>query len=247
MNTLYLDIETSPYLVETFPIRNIASIRPDQVVRHSELLCFAAKWRGAKRTEFRSTYHDGKEAMVRRAWELLDQADVVVHYYGSRFDIPRLNQEFLLAGLPPPSPYQQVDLYRTVRRFNFGSGKLGAVLDRLGLTAKVKHQGQSLWTACLAGDPKAWRLMKAYCVGDVIPLEELHNVLMPWLVSPPNLALFTDDGKLRCARCGSTNVQRRGFAHRRSAKYQQWRCNDCQGWSTETTRTSGTTTVPEAA
>lgn len=243
-NFLLLDIETSPYLAEVFQLWKV-DIRPEQIVRQSEVICFGAKWLGAKRTEFRSVYHDGKDVMIRRLWDLLDQADVVVHYYGGSFDVPRIEQEFLLAGLGPPSPYTQLDLLKTSRRFRLGSTKLGAVLERLGLENKVKHEGQGLWTACLAMDPKAWAKMRRYNVRDVTALEDLYYRFGPWIKGHPNMGLFANDAKPRCARCGSTSIQRRGFRLKRTGKYQAYRCNDCRGWSTGTRRVSGVSIVAE--
>jgi hypothetical protein len=240
---LLLDIETSPYLAEVFDLRNV-NIRAEQILRHSETICFAASWYHRKGIEFRSIYHDGKDAMVKRAWDLLDQADVVVHYYGTRFDIPKLNQEFLLAGLPPPSPYQQLDLYKTVKRFGFSHSSLGNALVRLGLTPKVKHEGQALWRGCLAMVPGAWRKMRRYNKGDVIALRELYDRLGPWILGHPNAALYRG-ANFACSRCGSGSLQKRGFSYKRSAKYQRYQCQGCGGWSVSTTRTAGTTTVPE--
>ncbi|NIV35232.1 MAG: hypothetical protein GWN58_38990, partial [Anaerolineae bacterium] len=51
------------------------------------------------------------EGMLEGAWELLDEADAVVHYNGKKFDIPTLNREFVKYGFTPPSPYKQIDLY----------------------------------------------------------------------------------------------------------------------------------------
>ena len=40
----------------------------------------------------------GSEQMIRSTWNLLDEADVVVHFNGKTFDIPWLHTEFLEAG-----------------------------------------------------------------------------------------------------------------------------------------------------
>ena len=45
---------------------------------------------------FDSVHESKPEQMVSRVHGLLDDADVVCHYNGKKFDIPTLNREFLL-------------------------------------------------------------------------------------------------------------------------------------------------------
>lgn len=246
MNILIIDVETSFNVVALFGLRNV-NVRADWITEPSQVMCFAAKWKGAKKTEFRSQFHDGKDVMLKRLWDLLDQADVVVHYYGSGFDIPRINQEFLLAGYGPPAPYQQIDVYKTIRRFKFPSNSLNYALKALGLTPKVKHYGDQLWRDCLAGDPKAWRIMRRYNIGDVTSLELLYERVLPWISGHPNLSLYGDIPSVACPYCNSGLLQKRGFSFKRSGKYQRYQCLECFGWSSDTRRADGTTIVPERA
>jgi hypothetical protein len=55
------------------------------------------------------------------------------------------------------------------------------VAQKLGVGAKVKHSGFQLWIDCMAGNDKAWREMKKYQIQDVELLDNLYNVLLPWL------------------------------------------------------------------
>ena len=34
----------------------------------------------------------------------------------------------------------------------------------------------------------------------------------------------------KCPKCGSENLQRRGFATTTVGKYQRYQCKDCGGW-----------------
>src|SRR5258708_39741160 len=103
---LLIDIETSPSVVYTFDMWQ-ANIAADKVITPSELICWAAGWYDSGDIMFRSIHADGKEAMVREAWELVNEADVLIHFNGKKFDVPKLRHAFLLAGLPPPSPFKQ--------------------------------------------------------------------------------------------------------------------------------------------
>src|SRR5690606_41532595 len=98
------------------------------------VICFAAKVYGESEVQFFSTFHDGKETMVSAAHEMLDQADAVIHFNVSRFDIPHLNREFVEAGLTPPSPYSLIDLLKVVQmNYRLLSNKLVYYYTYLGL------------------------------------------------------------------------------------------------------------------
>ncbi|HEY8058754.1 MAG TPA: ribonuclease H-like domain-containing protein, partial [Acidimicrobiales bacterium] len=171
MKTLLLDIETSPNVAYTWGLFD-QNVGLNQLVSTTEVICFAAKWQGQRKMHFFSDFHDGHEDMVLSAHALLDEADVVVHYNGTKFDIPHLNREFITALLPPPSPFKQIDLWRVVRqRFKFASTKLAHVAPALGLEGKTSHEGFDLWRKCMAGDEAAWRKMRTYNRRDVELLE----------------------------------------------------------------------------
>lgn len=76
--------------------------------------------------------------MLKQIHALLNEADAVVHYNGAKFDIPTLNKEFILHGLPPPAPYKQIDLLRTARsQFKFPSNKLDYIAQALDLGKRL--------------------------------------------------------------------------------------------------------------
>lgn len=237
MKILLLDLETSPNVVYTWGLWD-QNVGLSQIVKPTEVLCFAAQWYGEKGIAFYSQHHDGRTEMVEAAHALLDEADVVMHWNGKRFDIPHLNREFVEAGLQPPSPYVEVDLLLTARKkFKFVSNKLEHVSRQLGLEGKVKHEGFELWTKCLAGDEAAWKRMKKYNKQDVQLLGELYEILRPWIPSHPSVRLY--DGTEGCPRCSSTSVQKRGLARTKTGEFQQFHCTDCGAWFRATKRDRG--------
>ncbi len=216
----------------------------NQLLDVTEMISFAAKWRGAKRTAFHSNFHDGHSDMVGESHELLDAADVVCHFNGKRFDTPHLNREYLEAGLTPPSPFKQIDLCQVVKRqFRFPSNKLAYVSKALGLPGKVEHGGHELWVKCLAGDPAAWATMKRYNIRDVTLLEPLHDRVMPWVTTAPNAALYTDGSLIgseaMCPRCASTDLTKQGHAYTAVGRFQRYRCASCGSWSRDGKRIDG--------
>ncbi len=226
---LSLDIETSPVVAHAWGLfkQNVAI---NQIIERPRTMCFAAKFYDERKVHFYSEFEHGPDVMYHAAHALLSEADIVMHYNGDRFDLPRLNTEFVLSGLTPPAPYKSIDLLKVVRRnFNFPSNKLAYIAQQLGLTGKMKHEGHELWIKCLAGDPKAWAQMKRYNVQDTKLLEELYEKLRPWISGHPNLGLYTDE--VVCPNCASEDLQRRGFAYTQLGKYQRLRCKDCGTWT----------------
>lgn len=232
MKILLLDIEHAPHLVHAWGLFD-QRIGTNQIIEPGYMLSWAAKWLGSREVMFGSRKKEPKR-FIRRLHMLLDEADVVVHYNGIRFDIPHINREFLLAELHPPSPYIQLDLLRTVRRqFKFASNKLDFVCRQLKLGAKYKHPGHELWVACMQGDMAAWTEMEKYNKHDVVLLERLYKYLRPWVPNHPNNCSFTEPGVPVCPTCGSGRLQKRGFQRTVANKYVRYQCNDCGSWSRE--------------
>jgi hypothetical protein len=228
---LTLDIETSPALADVWKLwdNNVAL---NQLREVTHVIGVGYKWLGERQVHFTSDHAPGHAEMVREAWQVLDDCDVVVHFNGTTFDIPHLHREFLLAGLTPPSPFKQVDLLRVVKKnFRFLSNKLDHVSQQLGIGHKVHHSGHSLWVKCMAGDEAAWKKMETYCKGDVRLTEKLYERLLPWASTLPHQGLFVEDAdEPICPRCGSTKLQKRGTKAVQFQTYQQFNCGNCGGW-----------------
>jgi predicted RNA-binding Zn-ribbon protein involved in translation (DUF1610 family) len=241
MKLLALDIETRPALAYTWSIWNV-NIGVDQIVDPGGMISFAAKWIGEDDVEFRSDFHDGHKKMVKRLWKLLDEADVVIHFNGRRFDVPHIQREFIEAGLLPASPFKQIDLFETVKRqFRFLSNKLAHVSVQLGLEGKVEHEGFLLWVKCMEKDEDAWERMKKYNIQDTLLLEDAYTILRPWIKSHPSIAI--EEGMSVCPKCGSGKLQARGWAHTRQSKYRRYQCKECGSWVRDTHREAGTNIV----
>jgi DNA polymerase elongation subunit (family B)/rubredoxin len=225
---LLIDIETAPNKVYSWGLwdQNIAT---NQVMETSYVLSWAAKWYGEREVMFDSVKKSGAKGMMKKAHQLLNEADIVVHYNGLKFDVPTLNKEFIQLGFAPPAPYKQIDCMKEVKRmFRFQSNKLDFVSQALGIGSKAKHEGFSLWVKCMEGDAKAWRRMERYNRQDVRLLEKLYIELRPWIEKHPNIGTY--DETLACPKCGGLKKQRRGYAVTQMRKYPRYQCLSCGGW-----------------
>ena len=227
MKILLLDIETAPNLATVWGLwgQNIAI---NQIAEAGYVLCWSAKWYGERRTMFGSV-REGPKRMLRRVHKLLHDADVVVHYYGSSFDIPTLNKEFVLRQMKPPRPFKQVDLCDVVKRkFKFPSSKLDYVCKELGLGSKLRHPGHEMWIGCMHGSKTSWRHMEGYNRHDVKLLEGLYDRLKPWITNHPNHGAMDD--RSCCPACGSEHVNRRGVQVAQVFRYPRYQCQECGHW-----------------
>lgn len=233
MRVLLWDIETSPNVGYHWGLFD-QNIGLSQVVEPGRVIVVGYKWLGEGKTAKAVSEHfDGREAMLQKVWELLDEADALISWNGASFDTKTMAKEFFLSGMTPPSPAKEIDLMRAAkRRFRLMSNKLEYVASALGLEGKRKHEGFGLWRRCLEGDEAAWREMIRYCKQDVVTLEPIFERMRGWIPSLPSPALY-DGGDERCAGCGGTNLEKRGFAYTALGRFQQYRCRTegCGRWS----------------
>lgn len=218
MKILFLDIETRPILCYTWGTFK-QDITLDQILENSGMICWAAKWLGEKEVLW------GRGP--KRIHALMCEADAVCTYNGISFDDPRLQTEFLKAGLPPTPNVPHLDLKRVIaKKFWMDSTKLAFVGPFLGIGEKIKNSGWSLWKACLDGDADAWKKMRRYNEQDVVLLEKLYEKILPWIDNHPNR-----NKGMKCPSCGSSDLQRRGTHRALVQEYQRFQCKSCGRWS----------------
>ena len=232
---VYLDVETAPNVSYTWGMyeQNVIAFQQEWY-----MLSFSWKWEGGRSKvrglddykTFKKDKSDDKE-LVREIWNILDSADIVVGHNIDRFDIRKINARFLHHGFNLPSTYKTIDTLKIARKmFMLNSNKLDHIARLLGLGKKVTTGGFDLWLGCMAGEKKAWRLMKKYNRQDVDLTDSVYKKLRPYITSHVNRNLL-DGTTHNCPSCSSSNVQKRGYSITRVGKYQRWQCQDCSAWS----------------
>jgi hypothetical protein len=233
LRILLLDIETAPNLVHVWGLwqQNVAI---NQIQAAGYVMCWAAKWYGQDEIFFDSVHQSKPLAMLKRIHKLISDADAVVHYNGTSYDMPTLNKEFIINEMMPPAPYKQVDLCNVAKKeFRFPSNKLDYIAKALGIGEKTKHEGHELWVGCMNGDSEAWGRMEKYNRNDVVLLEAVYERMRPWIRQHPNHGLYDEPGIPVCTNCGGSHLQRRGFARTGVNKYYRYQCQDCGTWVRE--------------
>ena len=235
---LTIDIERFP-IIGVFWDRKIAGMIPaGNVLERSRMSCFGAKWYDESDYIYRAEFDFDaaqitsaeRENMVLTAWDLLNEADVVVTFNGLSFDHKHLNDEFALVGLSEPAPFKRVDLYRLARtKFGYDSMSLASLADLLGVPAKLDSGGMGVILAAMRGEAWAWEHLRTYNIGDITTTEALYDRLRGWMPSHPHLGRI-DGVQLRCNQCGGTDLARDAKPWTTAGRdYVAYTCRTCGG------------------
>lgn len=232
---LLLDIETAPNIAYVWGAWK-QNIGTNQWKERGHLMSFAAKWLNQPEIIYEESRKASDKKIVKSLFKLLDEADIVVAHNGDRFDLPTILGRGLVAGFTPPSPYHTIDTCRIARRrFRFNTNSLANLAEELNLASKksshAKFPGFELWLECLRNNDEAWEEMKKYNIEDVIVLEELYLQFLPYIDNHPNVVQHVHDDEIHCPKCGSTNIQFRGYYYTKMGLcYRRFVCKDCGGW-----------------
>jgi uncharacterized protein YprB with RNaseH-like and TPR domain len=221
---LHIDIETAPASAYVWKMFD-ETVGLEQLITPGRMICWAAKWhRGAM---FAADERKGLKQMLQPLHQLLTEADAVVTFNGDKFDLPKVNGEFLAAGMSPVPPTPSIDLRRSTRRLGYISGKLQFLSGHLGLGQKIDTGGFKLWRDVMAGDQKAWARMVRYNKHDVVLLERLYKRILPYIKNHPVLYM----GHGSCKTCGSKKLHRRGERTTKAFAIERLHCTGCNSWS----------------
>lgn len=220
---LTIDIERLPGTAYIWEPRT-KYVAPRNFVEWPRMICWAARWYGQRRPMFEAEWKDA-DRMVERAWELFDEASIVVTFNGKRFDIPHLRTAWLEAGFPPPRPWRDLDLFEQVKRFGFESKSLDSVTRRLGRPGKELSYDIQLALAAVRGDRAAQRELRLYNVGDIELTEWLHDRLLGWMHNAPIVGRSASPA---CNQCSSQDLALQPTRYRAVViDYSLYRCQNC--------------------
>ncbi len=229
---LLLDIETAPVKAYVWRMWK-ENISPCQVISDWFMLSWSAKWLGE--SEIMSDALTGEEAILENderivfsIWQLLNEADILIHHNGIKFDEPRLKSRFIINGFPPTTPYKQIDTCKIAKQqFGFSSNKLDALATYFGIENKIETNF-NLWKSCLDGDQEALNYMREYNEMDVLILEKVYLKLRPYIKGHVNIGLFEDKDNV-CPHCGSDNLNiiENKYSYNNTTLTDIYRCNDC--------------------
>jgi len=233
---LFIDIETAPIVAYVWSNwqTNVIATKEDWYV-----LSVQHKYQHESAVHFeRKTKAKGNDkSVVKHAWNLLDDADVVVAHNGDRFDLPKLNARFLYYGFGLPSPFIPIDTKKEFKRHTgLASYSLKEIARYYELETKLSNSGFDLWLGCMANEEWAWIEMEEYGNQDIVVLEAVFDKIQPAMNFPGRAGnRFNAQqwyGAYTCTNCGSKDTKVRKEYRTKAGKKRAVQCQECQGWST---------------
>lgn len=227
---LLVDLETAPAIVYTFQLFD-CNIGIEQIISPGRVICWAAKWYKERKVMFAEAFDAVRtQAMLKEIHALLCEADAVIGWNSERFDLPKLDGEFIVNGLSPPPPPTHIDLWKTARKLGLLSTKLAFVAPLLKAGKKIDTGGFKLWADVMRQDAAACKRMQKYNEQDVRLLEPMYDRMLPFIRNHPFLGTTAKKDMPECPACQSHRSQSRGT--RRTKSYIIWRmqCLDCGSW-----------------
>lgn len=221
---LVLDIEWRPTLALVWRAWK-ENVSPQQIVEDGGLLCIGAKWVGDKETQVFTEWEHGHVGMLKSIRDMMNVADAIVGYNSDRYDLPKLEGEFIRYEVKLPPKTASIDLYKTIRKLGYFRNSLGFIAPFLGIGNKVEHEGFMFWRKVMEGQPGAQKRMVKYCAQDVKLTEKLYKRILPAIRNHPHLY-----GGDACPECGSRKTHSRGTRPTRYFRIQRLQCQSCAHW-----------------
>ena len=232
---LIFDIERVPAWTKPLPVWDMQSLKykyltPDDIESWGRTICLAYRWFGEARIHFIAEWQEGREAFLQKAWDLVNEADIVVGHNMQDFDLPHLEGEWVLEDMGLPSPVKVFDTLKVIRKHgNLENNQLDTLDKRFGFSGKSDKYRISMAMDAVNGDEKAQRKIELYNKGDIRATQRVYLRLRP--LGRQNLGVYVDGDNPVCPHCTSKKVQRRGVQVTALGRYPRFHCQGCGGWS----------------
>lgn len=222
-------------------------IHADDVIEWPRTICAAARWYGEDEVMFAAEWEvGGYDGFMRRVWEWVDEADILIGHNMAAFDSKHLMSGWAEMGLPAPSPYKVIDTLKIARgSLNMESNTLDSLAKRLGVEAKSDKYDVRVAQAAVAGDKDAQARIEGYNRGDIIASEALFDRLRPYAKGIPHLGMWSDD-ELACPSCGHTMTATGKTVHANVQRYEHLTCPNCGSHARGTARLKNPTRTRSA-
>lgn len=196
------------------------------------VLVFGYMWLGEEPKAIHMTKKQMKDNpltddhILTMAKEIMDQADVIVTWYGKGHDVPFLNTRLARHGLFLDHATKHVDLYDAAKKkLRLSSNSLNNVAKYLGVEEK-NTISKTLWPDVWAGKYDSLVSLAEYCKQDVRVTALVYEKMLGLGLPLPHIAKHA--GKEHgCPSCGGDRLYGNGYRVTKTKRYRRLRCEDC--------------------
>lgn len=222
---LYYDIETTNFNAD-----------------FGEILMFAYQWHGSDEVTLVSVLDYPKSFtlpverrdrfVIKELAALLNQADIIVAHYGSKFDNRFVQARLAIHDLPPfdNRPSKMFDTCLVARKsMKVGSNRLANLAQAFSLPEEKTSLTKTQWRRANDYDAEALEAMGEYCKQDVRTLYHVAQKLRPHAKHLPSWLILNGEDEKCCHACGG-ELQAKGEWHTKSNTYERYQCTKCGAW-----------------
>lgn len=227
---LFLDIETSHNIGVFFrPGKQYVSHK--QILQEAKIICVCYKWGGEDKvyTEHFGLKKQDDTPLLRKIVKVINSAECVITQNGDRFDLPWIQHQLCVRGLPPINSKPHLLTLDTLKAsrcaFNRNSHSLDYRSRLYGYGGKIRMQQEDWIDIIWRKDPKAFEKMLRYCPKDVKDLEKVFLKELPYIKLPPWFGILLGGSRSSCPACGSDKRRSRGYVCTQSGIMKHsWEC-----------------------
>lgn len=239
---IVIDIETSPTKVLMYG--NIYEPVVVKILDHTQILSMAYRRIGENKTHYIGqnsfgSYKKGKlndKCLLVAISEVLKDADYIVGHNSDNFDIKTIKERIIYHRLSPLPDIPSLDTKKLIKGVTkLPSNKLQHVTEFLKNGGKMPHGGMDMFIGCMAGDEKEWKMNEKYNKQDVdITYKDFIDIL-PY-VKLPNTYSRMNNKDVNCSNptCKSLNLVLHKKRRRVNGFVNQYQCNECGRYTTDT-------------
>ena len=232
LKVLLYDVETKPVRCWLWRVGSKINVGHDQIVdgEKFDIITICFKWLGEKKIHSLDWGLKAQDStkMIKEFTKVIESADLAIGHNGDRFDMLQINTQRLMHNQPPIAWPSTDDTLKQFRRyFAFPSYKLDYLAKVLTGSGKSPMSFQDWIDIVQYKKAKKLKKMIKYCKKDVLLLEKVYKRASKFFKPKVHAGLHAGIDGTSCPRCSSSNLQKYGFRHTLTGRYQRYVCNNC--------------------
>jgi hypothetical protein len=207
---LFIDIETGVNLHAAFSSGYNLNLPPESIIKERKIISAAYKWGHEKKIHSLSwnPKTESCKELVKSLISVMNEADQIIGQNHRKFDMKWIRTMALFYKLDIPPTYKTVDTLALFKKyFYFNSNKQDYVSKFLTGDGKLSTNFDLWKKVCIDKNPKSLNYMVKYNKKDVQDLENIYNIIKPYIESELHVGVLNDQPKWSCSACGSLQVR----------------------------------------